>query len=368
MNSSTRLFLLLGAALAAATPLARPGGSDPQRTSVESAADPAKLLEGFRTQWSEWRGGKPTDLVKLRALAEECDRVGKRPDYKEVLAAYETLTEEQRREGDALEKEVDAVRKRLHSANARGLKGEAWFEERDELEPAMDDLWSRSRDLADRGARAKASELRAEYWIACVERPHAPLPEEEVRRVLDAAEQDARDAIADYQAFRIVRGRLNPLKSLARIERYWGRLSAAKETYAEVARIAAATGEAEDEKQAHLRLLAIARECGDTAEVERCIESLGKLARSRPDWDLVREWCMQKLHDDRPAEAAEYLDKLCAGQPEWCKEVSAGTEFHYVRALLHLRLGELESAQEQAEAAAPQKQSTGRISFQQAFL
>lgn len=354
-------FLLIGAFLLAALAPVNTGRSAAQESAVESPG--ARFSDAFQ----RWRAGDESAAASARAIAAEmCSNLG-RCEVPRIVEHYAALTREQRSAGSAIERRVSDLRTEMVLAHERGLRGEEWEAARLEIEAELEALWSASRDLADRGARAQISALRAEYRIARLEGERGPnFAAEDRAQLAQQIELDAREALADFEAFDIIRAALNPRSSLARTDHYVGRLSSARASYDALVLGARKVGDTNWMAEAYEGMLAIAVDRGDELERDRCLEELAGLRKAHEDWSLARAWAMRLIHADRAAEAREFLDQFQAPAPDLDSRAAMTTrrELAYVRALACLRLGELDKARQFAEEASRAPQ----IGFEQRFL
>ncbi len=347
---STRFELLAALCCVAAPALGGSTDISTSRSEVQSAADTKAgetLAERFVDPFRRWRAGDEQAAIAASAIANEmCASLG-RCEVPKMVAHYAALTKEQRAEGFALEQRVLGLRAELNQAHNDGLELEAWEARRIPLEREIEAARADSRELADLGARAQASALRAEYCVARLEQQYGrELNPQDRVQLAEQISKDALDAIENFEAFDMLHAALYPRWSLARIERFRGDLSMAHGAYERLASGARAVGDNDLAAEALQGLLAIAADRGDEVEGERCLEELAGVRNAQEDWPLARAWAMRRIHADRPAEALEFLNGFRA--PDAAdNSVDAKATCHgltFVRAEAMLRLGQLDLA------------------------
>ncbi len=323
-----------------------------QRTSTAVANEPPATR--FKAVFERWRAGNADSLTSVREIADEMCRDLNRCDVPRIVEHYARLTPEERAAGMRLEQQVNDLRIRLGRAYAEGVQNAEWEALRVEIEAGVELAWTHSRSLADHGARAQASSLRAEYFVARLEKRDAQLVAGERAEIAQQIETDARDALADFADFGIVRAALYPQLSLARIEQFRGRLVFARAAFNALAESAAAVGDTDRRVDAYQGMLSIANERADEIEGDRCLEALATLRHADKDWPLARAWAMRLIHRDRAGEALEFLDEFRAPDADDNSSTGSQTrrEIPFFRAMAYLREGNLESARSEAEQAA----------------
>lgn len=330
-------------------------GVEHQNTALAADPDAQPLWDRFRDAFGEWRRGDADALEPMRSLAAALCAQERRCDLPRLVEHYARLSVQQRIEGLAFEQAVQALRTRIIDECAREIPVGEWAEWRAHFERELDEVCAASREIADRGARAKANALRAECFVSWLERPWGEwLDAEERARLSSQVELDTRSALADYEEFEIVKGALIPRSSLARIEFFRGRLVSARSEYERLAEAAASVNDSELGAEAYRGMLDIARERGDEPERERCLTALARLVNAREDWPLAHEWAMWLINGDRAEEACKFLagfrlpDELDVSTPA----EHIRREFAFVLAQANLHAGRLTQAREASELAA----------------
>ena len=364
---ATRIDLLVALACLTAPFLAPMAQISTPAPRVEDARAREELGTRFYAAFRSWRAGDEDAAAVARSTADELCATFERCDLPRMVEHYATLSPAERAIGFALEERVRDMRSQLERAGEQRLADEEWQELRGELEAELDAACEDSRAIADLGARAHASALRAEYYVALLETRHGGgFGPEDRARLAGQIEHDVRDALQGFTAFDLARAALNPQWTLARIEHYRGRFSSARAAYSELAIRARTVGAPEEIAVAWKGMLSIANDRGDQIEAETCLESLAGMLDAKSDWPLARAWAMRLAHADRAAEEQEFLDRFQApalsDSSSNAREVRR--ELALVRAQAFLRLGHLELAREAAAKAALTKGEA----FEQRYL
>ena len=288
-------------------------GAEQQQTQPAAESDAKPLLDRFLDSFADWRRGDANALEPMRSLAAALCAQEQRCDIPRLVEHYARLSVQERVEGLAFEQAVQALRTRITDEYASEFDLEEWPTQRAGFERELDAVCAASRNIADRGARAKAPALRAECFVSWLEPPWGDrLDPQERARLSAQVELDARFALADYEDYEIVRGTLIPRFALARIEHFRGKLASAQVEYEKLADAAAAVHNDDLLAEAYRGMLRIARDRGDEPERERCLAALARFSDPREDWPLARDWAMWLINCDRPTEARDFLEKFRA--------------------------------------------------------
>ena len=370
MSGRSRILAgLLGGSALWFTTLAGPTAA--RAAMLQEPADSARSAgQEFGELLKRWRAGGEVPLARLQALATQLAERHGRPDAARILESLSALTAAERQQGFGIEERVQELRQELGAAFADGVRDEDWRAMQAEVEQAISQAFEDSRGLADRGARAQASSLRAEYVIARLEGRTSSLSAEERDALSARALADAREAIADCDAFGIVRLRLNPMESLARLEHFLGHMGAARAAFHELATQARSIGDQPAELRARAWLLRLAGERGDTLDAQRCLLQMSEVSPAKGNWVLTREAAMRSLHEDRPLDARRILAGFEAPAGNDREQAADRRELAYVNALVQLRLQEPAEARRFAALAAAEGPpvSKGTERFEQSYL
>lgn len=355
-SSARRLALALCFAFAAGPTFAHVGDSPAASTTSVEGRQGEDLRESFGKALDAYRAGDDGRLAEARGFAQRIAETFDRDDVPRYVEHYAALDRESRVDGRELELEVARTRERIFDAFEARMAGEEWNALRIELESSMDDLCARTERHADLVARAQAFALRAEYaerrlTLSDLSRK---LPVEQRETMCAQIAEDARIAVAAFEAFDAMRGAMLPRLTLGRIEEFRGRLEPAGAAYAALERSARRLRDDEKLRDSLLGGFAIAASRGDEPESDRCLTELVRLSDARADWDLTRALAMREIHRDRAREALHLLDAFGKGGSanggDRDNEADA-REQAYVRALAHLRLHQFDAARAAAAEA-----------------
>lgn len=353
---ASALALALLSSLAFGAGVAAKGSARSASAGSNEPVQAEDLYLDFSAAFREYRAGDDGRLTEVRRLAQRIADAFGRDDVPRYVEHYVALDSNSRAEGYRLEVEVAATRTRFYDAFESRLAGDKWNELRVQLEARMDELCARTERHSDLVARGQAFALRAEYGerrltLSDLSRQ---LPVEQRETVCARIAEDARVAVAAFDAFDATRGAMLPRLTLGRIEAFRGRLEPAGVAYSELERTARRLRDDEKLRDSLLGAFAVAASRGDEPESDRCLTELVRLSDARADWDLTRALAMREIHRDRPREALHLLDAFGGGVPaddETRDSEADARERAYVRALAHLRLHQFDAARAAAKEA-----------------
>jgi len=343
--------LTLPAALLAAVagPLAAIGAQEVDGPQCDLDAHLARFV-GFL---SGMRSGSAELEVPLAELGRHLCEVHARCDALDVARFYSGLPVEERRQGLADEKEFHALRMELVEAGHEGLgEDEDWSELREQLVGELGSFVERTRAAADPQPAARALALLARLEIDRAEN-ESGMPRSQLARVLDSVAEHAHESIDLFARAGIVTPQLEPLWVLGRLERARHHSRAARQAFESCGELAGRAGNDEFRAQALFGLVALARDAGDLAEVDRCLGEIATLTGPDESWPLAREHASRLLQVDRAEPAIAFLLRHPPAA------ASHESEWHALLGTALLRTGDVLSARREIA----ELESSGELSL-----
>lgn len=300
----------------------------------ETGADSEAELADFATRLGAFRAGDDGALPELRAGAARLAVMLGREDLPRVVDYYAALDGAARAEGLDAHDEVD----RFHERSI-ATPGIPWPEARRELLEDLSAFVDRRLAAPDFVPAANALALRAELLVEWAE--DAPQdPEETLEARLDAAERDAREALAVLERAGMETPRLRPLLQLGKLARLRGDDAEARRRLEACEALAERSRVDGYREEALVGLARLARDAGDLPRLDAALAELASFTDPETCWPLAREHALRLIHADRAARAAEFLVRHRPADPA---DLSA---WRQTLALARVRLGEFEAARE----------------------
>lgn len=297
-------------------------------------ADPRDDLLAFAELLAAYRAGDDSQLAALQAAAGRLAELHGRVDVPRVVAYYAGLDASERLQGLDAHDEVD----RFHDRSV-ATPDRPWPEARRELLADLAAFVDQRLAAPDFVPAANALALRAELLVEWAE--DAPQdPEETLEARLDAAERDAREALAVLERAGLATPRLRPLLQLGHLARLRGDDAEARLRLEACRELAARCRVDAYREEALIGLARLARDAGDLPALDAALAELASLTDPETCWPLAREHAMRLVHADRAAEAAEFLVRHRPTEPLHLPA------WRQTLAVARVRLGEFDAARQ----------------------
>ncbi len=293
-------FCLLPGLLAAQATAPNPAGqvATEQVQEQDLLVEFGELLQGLRS-------GEHSDEAALLLAAQRLARTG-REDALHVARFYVDLSLAARKAGIAGERRFYGIRSQVQAGES--LRGEDWREVRDEVEAELQSLIETHDSAPDFTPAARAHALLARLWVSRLDRDGG-LQAVEPQRLAEKATAHATSALTLFERAHQRTPQLEPIWLLGELKRMRGQTREARQTYEDLAQLAAHVGREDYAVLALRGLVCLAREAGDTRGVGELLKRWGALQTPQACWDLAREQTLWLLASDQAQAALNFLWK-----------------------------------------------------------
>ncbi|MCC7013285.1 MAG: CHAT domain-containing protein [Planctomycetes bacterium] len=306
----------------------------------------------FIAELRAWRGGSDEAAARVDASAARlCDEFA-RCDVSRVVDFYRALTPAARVQGLMDEERFVALWQRVRDAGTSGIVGDAWREQRIEIERELRTLAADASARPDFVPAAQAWSLCARLGLQRLEQAtvaDATAFAELLERTLD----DAQRAATAFERAGQLTPRIEALWLLGRVAACRGQESAARAQFEQCLRLAAAVRRDDLRESALQGLLSLARAAGDAREQDRRLEELARFREPSTHWPLARDWAARLLEQDFAEESVAFLER---NAPPTEAHVLDHVEWELLIGNAQLRRGALDEARlhfERLAEAAP---------------
>lgn len=303
------------------------------------------------------RSGTDADLAEFTRIADELANELERDDIRAVAEYYAGLGADDRAQGMRDYGVFAEIWNHLLTLGEDGVRGDEWREERRAVLIELRELAELVESRADfvPAARAFSLAARIEVEILMLATPEA----NRLTTLFEQARRDARRAIELFRRAGQLRPQLEPLCTLARLERV--RLEHAKshELFAQCLRLALEVADTTYQEQALQGLAALALRDGNLLEVDRLLRELAALKPPFENWPLTWRQAERLIHADQPRRALTFLDH----NPP--RSNGDRRKWHGLRANAFTRLGDWESARKETKASGDDPLRLARIDLGQ---
>lgn len=327
------------------------GARAPQATV---RATPADLVAGYLEALDRFRAGDGAAGAQLEVRAQRLAESLGRPDPVSVASYYLSLTPSQRRTGWRLEARFDGLRDRVVEAEAAG-SGELDAATAPRLTGELTRLLDEAELAADVTAAARTAALLARIQVRALERMS---PAEPRREALAGEAAELADRAAAWFGLAGLRTPLLEARWVrARVALVRGERQEAEAAFRELADLAEAVDRPSWRERGLLGIVGVARECGAPFAATAALEELATFRDPARCWALARELAAQRLSEDRPDRALEWLEACPPSHLDQEIDLAeAVAEWRTLQAAALLRSGATERA---AEALADVRRAQG---------
>lgn len=314
-------------------------------------------LARFSELLASVRSGTDADLAEFTQVADELARELEREDIRAVAKYYARLEPSDRAQGLRDYGAFAEIWNHLLALSEDGVRGDEWREERRAILIELRELAEVVESRADfvPAARAFSLAARIETEILTLATPK----DARLNTLFEQARLDARRAIELFKRAGQLRPQLEPLCTLARLERAQLEHASSNELFGECLALALEVADAEYQEQALQGLASLARHDGNLLEVDRLLRKLAALKPPFENWPLTWRQAERLIHGDEPERALAFLDR---NPPRADSDQRA---WHQLRANAFTRLGDWDSARQETEASGDDPLRLARIDLGQ---
>jgi len=299
------------------------------------------------------RSGEDSDLAEFTRLADSLARELDREDIRAVAEYYAALDAEERVQGLRDYRAFAEIWQHVLTLEEEGIRGAEWREERRALLVELRELAEQVEGRADYVPAARALSLAAliETEILVLAAPGRT----GVNARFEQARLDAQQATALFKRAGQLRPQLEPLCTLARLERVQREHSASNDLYGECFRLAREVADKTYQEKALQGLVSLARRDGNLLEVDNLLRELAALKPPFENWPLTWRQAERLIDADQPARALHFLDR---NPPRATTDQRA---WHILRANAYTRLGDWDAARKETQASGSDPLRLARI-------
>jgi len=243
-------------------------------------------------------------------------RLHDRCDAESVARYYAGMTESELAAGRRARAHYEAARQEVLDARAElpGVDSEQervrlWRALRAELDAELRLLVERVLGETDFAPAGYALSLLARLDVHQVELDADLTDESDIERLLENAERDAQRSLDVFERAGMLTPRLEPLWTLARIDRKRADMARARQSYDELLDLATHVRRDRYREHALKGLILVARELGDVAEIDQLLYEFAHIPALHDPWFVASKHARNLLYQDEPEAVISFLDR-----------------------------------------------------------
>lgn len=314
------------------------GFANPSPTVDDELARFGELLGAVRSGQDE----PLTEFVELaKRLAEERDR----DDIREVAEYYAGLLDFERKQGLGDYQRFVAIWNRVLELDRLGVRGTEWQLDRRDILKDLRELAEQVELRADFVPAARAWSLSARIEVEVLALGERNENWGSTSTLFASATRGARRSLELFERAGQVRPQLEPLVTLARLERVEGDYAESRELFERCSAVAQTVGDETYRVHALQGLISLARLEGNLVEMDRLLYELAEWKQPAENWPLAWKQAERLIHEDRPEQALDFLER---NPPRSRNDMRT---WHGLRANAYTRLGDWDAARRETEAS-----------------